>query len=184
MELLNLGEVLTVQAGAGNDEIGHLHGHYDIECRDAEGTLLWKEGFDNLVVTVGKTQLLVSGVVGSEPAYMGLIAGATGTVAAADTMASHVGWLEADATNAPEYSGNRPSVTFGAAAGGQIISNSTNQFVFTNSGTVCGAFMNYGPGATNTQGGTVGVLLSAGTFTAQPVITGNTITVGYTLQLN
>jgi hypothetical protein len=160
-------------------------------CTDENGIVLWSEGFDNLVTTAGQVQLLVSGVVGSAPAFMGLMAGATGasTPAAGDTMASHGGWVEANATNAPSYGTTRPAMVYGAAAGvaasGQISNNASPcSFVFAASGSINGGFVVFGPNAAASNTGTVGVLLSAGTLaTAQPVINGNTITMTYTLTL-
>lgn len=185
-DLLNAGEVVGVRmtAGGGLKDDGQIEGRYSLECHDENGNLVWVETIDNMVVTGGQNQLLAAGLQGSTPAYMGLIAGATGTVAATDTMASHAGWVEADSSHAPAYSGNRAPLTFGAASGGSMTTTSTNSFEFTNSGTVCGAFIVLGSGASNTPGDTNGVLLSAGTIaTAQPVISGNTITMSYTLTL-
>jgi hypothetical protein len=187
-DFLNAGEVVgaNMTAGGGLGEICNAAGHYEIECHDADGNTLWSAGFDNLVPTVGLNQLLASGVVGSGPSYMGLISSTSfGTIVATDTMLSHSGWLEADASNAPEYTGNRPTLAYGTLpANGVIATTSTNSFVFSASGTVQGGFIVAGPGASATQANTGGVLMSAGTIgTPQPVISGNTITMSYTLTL-
>lgn len=186
-DFLNVGEVVgaSMTAGGGLGEICNAAGRYEIECHDADGNTLWSAGFDNLVPTVGLNQLLASGVVGSGPSYMGLISSTSfGTIVATDTMLSHSGWLEADATNAPEYTGNRPTLVFGAPGAGAIATTSTNSFVFSASGTVNGGFIVFGSGASGSQASTTGVLMSAGTIgTAQPVISGNTITMSYTLTL-
>ena len=193
-DFLNAGEVIShlMTAPGTFGETRKVEGHYDLVCTDSDGNILWTDGFDNLVTTAGQVQLLVSGVVGSAPAYMGLMAGATGasTPDPADTMASHAGWVEANASHAPSYGTTRPTMVYGAAAGvsasGQISNNASPcSFVFTASGSINGGFVAFGPGATNANSpGTVGVLLSAGTLApAQPVISGNTITMTYTLTL-
>ena len=157
-------------------------GRYDVICRDRAGNILWDETIDNLVVTVGLNQLLTNGI--STASYMLLISSVSySAIAATDTMASHSGWLEAGSTNAPTYSGTRPSITWGTPASGAV-SITAVTFTMTGSGTVEGAAITNGSGASSTIGATTGTLLSAGAFsTAQPVISGNTLTVNYTLTL-
>lgn len=181
--------VAAMLANAGLVETGGLRGHYDIRCVDADGVEQWSAGVDNVVTTVGQNQLLAAALQGSAYTvtgpYMMLISSASfSAVSVNDTMASHSGWLEADASNAPEYSGNRPTVSFNAPSGGTITSSGAISFAFTQAGTIQGIAMTYGSGAVNTQGSTAGTLLSAGTLaTAQPVISGNTVIASYTLAL-
>jgi hypothetical protein len=192
MELLNMGVIVGAEmsAGTANDEISMAKGHYDIECHDAEGNLLWSDGFDNLVPFAGKNQIVVSGAVAGGGSFLGLIS-ASGFVAPGptvnDTMTSHPNWLEATTTVAPVYGPTRPALTFGLPVSG-VISNTASPatFVFDGaSGTVNGGFAVGGTGATDVEGATTGVLVSAGTLTTpQPVISGNTITMTYTLTLN
>jgi hypothetical protein len=162
-----------------------MHGHYDVRCLDNTGQVLWEEGIDNLVVTVGINQILSSGVNGSTPAYMFLISSVGfSALAAADTMASHSGWNEVanTGTNTPPYGTTRPTVTYNTPSAGTITTSGTNSFVFTGSGTIEGAGIVCGSGASATVGNTSGVLMSEGTFaTAQPVISGNTVISSYTL---
>lgn len=163
---------------------GKVVGHFDWMLADETGNLIDQGGFDNLVTTVGKNAmetLTFNGSSYTAANFMGLISSASfSAVAAADTMSSHAGWLEAGNANNPHYSGNRATMTFGSASSGTIISTG-NAFVFTNSGTVQGAFTNIN-GGNGTIDNTSGVLFSAGTLSAaQPVISGNTITIGYTL---
>lgn len=169
-------------AAAIAGERAHVRGDYTLVCTNAHGEVLWREDVENTVVTAGQNQLLTNGL--STAAYMLLISSVGFTaIAAADTMASHPGWNEADSTNAPAYSGNRPSVTFGTPAGGSATITPVS-FVFTGSGTIEGIAMVFGTGAAATPGNTSGVLLSAGTLSAaQPVISGNTVTASYTLGL-
>jgi predicted ATP-dependent serine protease len=101
-----------------------------------------------------------------------------------DTQASHAGWFEAGATNAPTYSGNRKTPSFSTAtnANPSVLSTSAAVvFSMTGSGTVTGAFINIG--GSSTIDDTTGTLFSAGNFTAgsKTVTSGDTINVTYTL---
>lgn len=139
------------------------------------------EEFNNLVTTVGKNDILDKYLKGSsytQTLRMGLCG--TGTKAAADTQASHAGWSEVGGTNAPAYTGNRPSITMGSASAG--VSTSPSQaFAITSTGTVAGCFMNNGGSATKDD--TTGVLFSAGDFSggSQAVANLDTLNVVYTL---
>ena len=172
----------TMVAAAEMNDVYCPKGHYDIKCLDNTGKVLWEDGFDNLVPTVGLNQLLNQGA--TTTAFMGLISsvGFT-TLVAADTMSSHAGWNEAQnsGTNTPPYGTVRPSITWSSPAGG-VINAGTSTFIFTGSGTVNGGFIVDGSGASATVANTGGVLFSEGTLaTAQPVISGNTLLMTYTL---
>ncbi len=176
---------ITMSANSGMFDEIIAKGNYGAVCTDSDGNILWTTEFANLLPTVGANQILTAGVSGSTPAYMGLISGAsTPTLAVGDTMSSHANWLEANATNAPNYGTTRPTLTFGTSASSAIATTSTQSYVFTNSGTVSGAFICFGSGATNSTTGTAGIIMSEGTLaTAQPVINGNTVTMSYTLTI-
>lgn len=172
-------------ASKGSDNLD-IMGVFHYECTDSDGNLLWEDESHNLITTLGKNALLDNTL--ATPAslvgpFMGLISSVGFTaVAAADTMASHAGWNEAQGvTNLPDYTGNRLTVTFSAAAAGVKATSSTNSFVFTGTGgTVQGAFMCLNTGAVNTKNSTAGTLFNAGTLTTpQPVIAGNTLTVSW-----
>lgn len=80
-----------------------------------------QEEFDNLVVTAGRNKYLDATLKTGLAAplwFVGLVAGPTETdYLAADTMASHAGWLE----NSTNYSeATRPAWTPGAVAGGSV----------------------------------------------------------------
>jgi len=107
----------------------------------------------------------------------------TGAVAAADTQASHSGWLEVGLANAPTYSGSRKTPSFSAASGTSKTTSSAVTFSITSSGTVAGCFINIGGSATVDN--TTGTLLSAGDFTggSRSVINGDTLSVTYTLSV-
>ena len=165
----------------GGDNL-NLGGVFHYECTDADGNVLWEDESHNLITTLGKNALLDNTL--ATPAslvgpFMGLITSTSFTaVAAGDTMASHSGWLEGGGTNAPAYTGTRQTAAFSAASAGVKAMSAGLSFVFTNSGTVQGAFMCLGSGALSTKDNTAGTLFNAGTLTTpQPVISGNTLTV-------
>ena len=187
-EILSAAVAAMCAAGASaaspTEEL-HLQGRYEAVCRDADGNVLWTESIDNLVVTVGKNYLLDNGLAGSAYTaafYMGLIgSGSYSAIAAGDTQASHAGWQEAGATNAPTYSGARKTAAWAAASAGSKALSAGLVFTFTGAGTVKGCFMTTG----SAVDGTTGTLLSAGLFTGgdQPVVSTNTLTVTYTLSV-
>lgn len=160
-------------------------GQFHAVFTDNLGTVLHEETYDNIFTTLGKNALLdntyatPASLVGP---FMGLISSASfSAVAAADTMASHAGWLEANATNAPNYTGARQTAAFNAASAGVKAMSAGLAFVFTNSGTVQGSFLVSGSGAVSTNTSTAGSLTNAGTLAApQPVISGNTLTLTWT----
>lgn len=152
-----------------------VEGKYVAKCYDKDGNLKWEDTIENLVVAAGKQLMLdtlLSGSAYTATVRMGLVSGASApTYAAADTQASHAGWLESGLANAPTYSGNRPSITFtSATSSGTTPSNVTTKagsaavvFTFTGSGTVAGCFININGSATKDD--TTGTLYSAGSFT-------------------
>jgi hypothetical protein len=172
---------------SGSDEL-RVSGRFTAVCRDADGTELWREEFDNLLTTLGKNFLLDQALAGSSytaAEFMGLISSVSySTVAAADTMASHTGWLEAGSTNAPTYSGTRDACVWSAASAGVKALSAGLVFTFTGAGTVQGAFIVGGTGAVSTLMSTAGTLYSAGALgTPQPVISTNTLTLSYSTTL-
>lgn len=123
----------------------------------------WERVDPNVVTNLGRNDILdkywrSSGY--TQTAVMGLAG--TGTKAAADTQASHAGWLEVGGANAPTYTGNRKAVTMGAASSQSSVSPQQT-FAITSTGTVSGMFMNNGGSATKDD--TTGVLVSAVNFT-------------------
>lgn len=154
------------------------------------GEIIWKDDFSNTVMTVGKNLALDTFLAGSAYTvtgpYLGLISSTSySAISAADTMASHAGWLEAGNANAPTYTGNRKTAAWSAASAGAKALSSALSFAITSTGTVKGAFMVYGSAATNSVDGTVGTLLSAGLFSGgdRAVINGDTLNVSYSLAL-
>jgi hypothetical protein len=158
-------------------------GVYTVTCVGPDGVEKWSDTFHNLVMNAGVANM--NGVyfaLGTQSAawYLGLVTGpGSGTTyAAADTLASHAGWTENT-----DYTGNRKSVTFGAAttANPSVITNSASPstFAITGTTTIAGAFL------TNVATGTSGVLFSAGDFSGgdKSVASGDTLNVTYTFSL-
>lgn len=167
-------------------ENAKIAGWYTAILRDKDGNVLSEDSYPNLVTTVGKNYLLDNGLAGSAYTaafFLGLISSVTFTaVAAADTMASHGGWVEAGALNAPAYSETaRRTAAWNAAASGSKAFSAGVVFTFTSAGTVKGSFLT----TVSTKDGTLGTLYSAGLFSGgdQPVVSTNTLTVTYTATL-
>jgi hypothetical protein len=179
----------SVTRNAGSGEEFGLNGVYTFTCYDQDGNVKWEDGFENLTTNVGRQNLLDSyfANTGGGAVVMGLMtnnAVPASIPAYTDTQASHPGWFEAGATNAPAYSGNRKTPSFSTAtnANPSVLSTSAAVvFSMTSSGTVTGAFINVGGSATIDN--TTGTLFSAGNFTAgsKTVTSGDTINVTYTL---
>jgi hypothetical protein len=170
----------TVVRGASMKEEQSISGYYVVECHGADGQLKWKDDIYNLVTTVG-LNLTMDTILGNAAAgavVLGLKG--TGTAAIGDTQASHVTWDEVGGANAPTYTGDRQTPTFGAAAAGAKATSTPVVFSMTGSGTVAGCFINIGGSATKDN--TTGTLFSAGDFTAgsKTVTSGDTLSVSYT----
>jgi len=159
-----------------------INGYYHAVCYGADGQVKWEAPIENLVTTVGQN-LTLDTILGNSAAgavVMGLKG--TGTASAADTQASHATWNEVGGTNAPAYSGNRPTPSFSSAAAGSKATSSAVSFSMTSTGTVAGCFINIGGSATKDS--TTGTLFSAGDFSSsKAVVNGDTIAVTYTLTL-
>lgn len=125
----------------------------------------WVEDKPNTVCTGGKNDLLDKYFAGSSYTaawFCGLISSVSySAISAADTMASHAGWLEAGGTNAPTFTGARPALAFSSASSGSKSTSSASSFTFTGTGTIKGMF---GTSIT-TKDGTTGILYNAVLFT-------------------
>jgi hypothetical protein len=171
-----------VVRGAALADLLAPKGRFEVECRDKDGNLLWKDHINNLVTTVGKNLLLDTILAGSAftaTVVMGLKG--TGSAAAGDTQASHGGWSEVGLANAPTYTGNRPTPSFNAAAAGSKATSAAVSFAITSPGTVAGCFININGSATKDN--TTGTLFSAGDFSggSKSVGNGDTLNVTYSL---
>lgn len=147
----------------------------------------WSEFVDNTVVTVGKNLALDTFLAGSgytvTGPYMGLISSTSySAIAAADTMSSHAGWLEAGSANTPTYTTPRKTAAWSSASGGSKALSSALSFAITGTGTIKGAFIVFGSGAITQIDSTAGTLYSAGLFSGgdRAVISGDTVNVSWT----
>lgn len=171
---------------SGAAEQANATGVYVAECYGADGSLKWRDTFDNLVTTVGKNDALDKYLAGSAYTaawYLGLISSASySAVAVGDTMASHAGWLEAGAANAPTYSqGARPTAAWAAASAGSKALSAALSYSITGTGTVKGCFLT----SVATKDGTTGILYSAGLFSGgdKALASGDVLNVSYTASL-
>jgi hypothetical protein len=193
-----IGEQLSPRDGASASliaratirEILQIGGHWDVECFDREGSLKWRDEVENTVVTVGKNLALDTILAGSAYTVVGPFVGFISSVSwsaisAADTMASHTGWTEAGATNAPTYTSPRKTAAWSAASAGAKALSSALAYAITGTGTLKGLFVVYGTGAVSTIDNTSGTLLSAGLFTGgdRAVLSGDTVNASYTLSV-
>lgn len=169
---------LTKSAASG--EVMEIHGRYDVVCFGEDGVEKWRDTIENLVVTVGKNDMLDKYFAGSGYTaawYMGLVDGGSApSYNAADTLASHAGWTESTA-----YSGtNRITVAWNAAASGSKASTATS-FTMSGTATIAGALMCQ----TQVRATTTGILYSAGNFTGgnRSVVLNDVLQVTYTATL-
>lgn len=148
---------------------------YEFVCVGPDGQEKWRDGFTNLVTTVGKNNILDQYFTGSGYTaawYVGLKG--AGSAAAGDTSASHAGWSEVTAYS----NANRVTLSLNAASSGSMTSSAAASFNINGTATVAGAFLI----TENTKGGTTGTLYSAGDFTAsRSVASGDTLNVNVTL---
>lgn len=171
-------------------EISSATGVFEAICIGPDGLEKWRDVFPNTVVTVGKNLALDTYLAGSSYTvvgpFMGLISLTSfSAIAAADTMASHAGWLEAGNANTPTYTAPRKTAAWSSAAAGSKALSAALAFAITGTGTVKGAFLVYGSGAVSTIDNTSGTLYSAGLFSGgdKAVGSGDTINVSYTASL-
>lgn len=151
-----------------------LKGKFKFECFDKEGNLKWTKEADNAATDEGLNSVLnvyFHAATQITTWYIGLITG-TGTLNAADTLASHAGWTEGT-----DYTGNRLEWTEGAASSKSITNGTAVSFPCTDTMTVKGAFL------ASVATGTEGVLFCTAAFTGgdQGVGNGDTLKVTYTV---
>lgn len=136
-------------------------------CLGPDGLVKWEDEGENLVTNTGLTFNLETMLRGSGyTAAWYLVLKNAGTIANADTLASHAGWAEQT-----PYSGNRPAVTFPAVSGGTVTSNQVSISI-TATATVAGA------GICTVNTGTSGTLYNMSDFAAsRSVASGDTLQV-------
>jgi hypothetical protein len=174
----NLGASCTVDANKAAHLDAKINQRYKVECFGRDGKLKWREEFDNLVVTAGRNKYLDATLKTglTTPAWYVGLKGA-GTIAAADTMASHAGWTESAA-----YSqSTRPVWTAGTIASGSVDnSGAVAVFSINATATIAGAFL----ADNSTKSGSTGTLLGAGDFSASRSLeSGDTLNVTVTCSL-
>lgn len=151
---------------------------FRVECVDKYGNIKWLEEFSNLVVDVGLDDSLDKHLKGSTytAAWFVGLSDSSPTIAAGDTMASHVGWVD----DVNYSNGTRPTLTLGSVSS-QSVDNSGSVAAFTIDGTTTfgGAFIT----DNNTKGQATGILYGVGAFTGgdRAVVSGDTVNVTVTL---
>jgi hypothetical protein len=175
----------TALLGGSVSEQLSVTGRYDVKCLDADGNLKWEDSIENLVVTVGKNDLLDKYFAGSAYSaawYMGLVDNASfSAYAAGDTLASHTGWLEYLNYTISGSSTNRATAAWNAASAGSKASTATTFTISGAGGTVLGAILCATQARNTSSNGGAGILYSAGSFaTSRAVIAGDSLLVTYT----
>mgnify|MGYP000556562905 FL=1 len=176
---------VTLIRGGNADEQVNITGSYEVKCLDADGNTKWEDSIKNLVVTVGKNDLLdkyFSGSAYTAGWYMGLVDNASfSAYAAGDTLASHAGWLEFLDYTISGSSTNRATPSWGSASAGSKATTATT-FTISGSGTVLGALMCTTQARNTSSNGGAGILYSAGSFTggSRAVASGDSLLVTYT----
>lgn len=143
-----------------------------VECYRPDGTLRWRDINNNVVVLVGKNDLLnkyFTGAAYSATFYCGLKG--SGIPVVADTQASHPTWSELTAYSQT----NRSTVSMGTASGGAIDNSAAPApFSMNSTITVYGVFMT----TVSTKSTTSGILWNAADFTvSRNVINGDVLSV-------
>ena len=159
-----------------NDAI-KFRGFVRIECIAPDGTVKWVLDGENLVVDEGVNFILNTSLSGStqDTTFFVGLKGA-GTVAAADTMASHAGWTEDQ--NYTEST--RVAWTENDTGADKSVSNSSSPAAFSMNATttIAGAFLS----TDSTKGGTAGTLIAAKDFgVSVSAGNGDTLNVTYTI---
>lgn len=150
---------------------------WDAVYRNPAGSIGWEAHRKNLVPNQFLNGILNATSTFADNFYIGLVDNASfSAYAAADTAASHAGWIEF--TN---YSETTRQLAVLATSVAQSRTNSASKAVFTflGSGTIKGAFMQ----SSNVKGGTAGYLVGEVNFGGgnQAVTLGGTLEVTVTI---
>lgn len=165
-------QAALVSAPRAAEVLAAPHGAYTFTLTGADGRVKWIEQTENTVMTLGKADVLNKYLKGSSyTAAWYLMLKHTGSIAAADTLASHAGWTEAT-----PYSGNRPTMSFGAdTSTNSLAAAEVSISINATDADVKGACV----ASVNT--GTSGLLYSCTDFTvARSVASGDTLNVTVT----
>ena len=157
-DIVGVGDSVTAGATMSvgvHDAIAAPVMSFEIVCIGADGREKWRETVRNTVMTPGKTDIIDKYLKGSSyTAAWYVILKGSGSINAADTLASHAGWTEITA-----YTGNRPAVTWGTTTTGSNTATAVS-FAMTGAYTVAGA------GCCTVATGTSGVLYNMSDFGA------------------
>lgn len=169
-----IARLLALRQPGGPQAAFGLGGVFKVQCFDRDGNLRWEDTAKNAVTDQGLNHALdvvFHGTTPVSPWYIGLITG-TGTLVAADTLASHAGWTEGT-----DYTGTRKEWTEGAASGKAMTNATVVDFVITGTMTVQGAFL------CGDDEGTEAVLFCTALFDdgEQAVRSGDMLRVTYTI---
>jgi hypothetical protein len=175
----NLSPMDSVSAGLSarhstSDKI-EAAGSFKVVCHAPDGSVRWEEEIHNLVVTVGKNDLLNQYFRGSAYTaahFVGLKS--AGSINAADTMSSK-SWTDITAYS----NATRPAFTAAVPSAGSTDSSAAPAlFNINGTAAVGGCFIT----TNSTKGGTTGTLFSATDFTSvRNVLNGDTLSVTYTI---
>jgi len=180
--------VTLIRGGEANEQI-QITGHYDVKCLDVDGNVKWEDEIKNLVVTVGKNDLLTKyfkGAAYTATWYMGLVDNASfSAYALGDILSSHAGWreyLNYTVGGTPNIRTTPTWNTAGTPTAGSLSTQATTFTISGAGGTVLGALMCTTLATNSATDGGAGILYSAGSFTggSRAVIAGDSLLVTYT----
>lgn len=154
-------------------------GYFVVSCYDQDGNLKWEDTAENGVTNLALNDILnvyLRSTSQTTTWYLGLVDNNTFTAfGAADTMASHAGWIE----NVGYSGGVRLTWSAGAASSQAVVNASTVNFAMTATATIRGIFL----GSDSTLSGTTGNLFATAAFSGgnQSVNSGDNLKVTYTV---
>lgn len=156
-----------------------LVGRFHVQVFDKDGKLKYDFHAKNTIVTVGKNKLFDIGFGATAKManwYIGLMDHTSfSSINAADTMASHAGWIE----HVAYTESVRQTWVVDAASAGSIANGTTvATFTINATGVLHGAFVT----SDNTKSGTTGTLWAAIAFgSTVSVVNGDSIKITYTV---
>jgi hypothetical protein len=175
-------------AGVGRNSAVHeqaeAHGHYVVQCFDADGNLKWEDTIENAVCPEGKNYVLDKAFAGSgftAAWYIGLFN--SGYSPAGTEACATKGGTE----NTNYSQATRPSASWAAASAGAKALSANAVFSINGAGgTIAGCFLvtNSTKGDSTASAG-VNALWSIGAFSGgnKTVASGDTLNVGYSTSL-
>ena len=169
---------ITFRPGAS--DAAQASGTYTFVCRDADGNVKWTETAANRIVDQGLGYMLATAVAGLAQIttwFMGLKG--TGTVAAADTYASHAGWAELTAYSEAA----RPAWSPPAGAALSKANGTAIRFTANGAMTVAGCFIASASAKGDTAAAGARLWGAVDFATARTMATNDTLDVTYTASI-